>query len=120
MSVTFTAIRTAVTRTVDIPGSPELNVANGNASCIISLLGAAEFCEWCVGSLNAKYAREQLRLSFAKDYTCDDTLSHEAVFGQVVRVVMCGRTKEQVQRYIDKLTEICDFAINHDGSLGWS
>ena len=35
------------------------------------------------------------------------------------RMIHCGRSQEQVERYLSKLKQLCELAIEHGGKLGW-
>ena len=117
MSVTFQAIRLVEGVWCPIEDSPELNVANGNAAAILRVVFQVEPDE-LMGDLHPAVALGKLE-AFADQ---PRQLLKEPSVSQSngVTIYEGGRVADQVARYVEKLRDVCNVALDHGARMGWA
>ena len=98
--------------TEDYPEIPEMNIAQGNAQYLFDLLNIP----WDQsGSMELMELRQRLATTTESrmgEFTQDPTDSGEE--GQGVRMIDFGLDHDRLKRYLDGLTRIVDFGIEHN------
>jgi hypothetical protein len=98
--------------------TPEVNMANGNAAFILSLLGF-EFEDGFGTSDAAEFAeRIKFALVVGGDDKGSETVEYQTEGG--ARVVFCGRHVGYADERLDQLAEIAEWAIANNRRVVWS
>lgn len=87
----------------------EMNVANGNASMILSALGVE--CDDCCGSINANALLKAIA-------ACQPGLMVRA-YHEEGHMISCGVDHSRANRYLEKLKEIAVEAARREELVGW-
>lgn len=107
-----------VTEMVD--GSPELNVANGNAATIFKALGYySEDPNFDFWGMTIDAGELMDRIEKAIPELCERIPSDTKKPGQC-RVIDFGCGADQADRYFRILTDIAFFAMEHGHSISWA
>jgi len=109
MSITFQACKQFGDDLRGVVGSPELNVANGNAGHIFKTLGVhPEYC----GVIDAGVLLDKIESCIPE--TCERQPTSEG------RVFDMGIGSDQADRYFKTLTDIAFFAMENECQVAWS
>ena len=115
----------------------ELNVANSNAAAIVNMLGGpSEGDDWCGVWTKEDLPKIRRQLILLKNKgsaqhveepyeaprkmgVSKDENGLDRIAPQGPRMVYGGRSQEQIDRYIDRLLAIIDFAQKNDAVVSW-
>jgi hypothetical protein len=119
MSVTFYQI---VDQAI-IREARSLNVANGNVPAVLSLMGL-DGADWVSGEIPAgsipDIARRLLKIKNRPAAIAERTCEGYEDPDPGPRVIECGRSFEQVSRYVDVLLAMCAEASKSGASIVWA
>jgi hypothetical protein len=109
----------SVTFFLDVPNSAlDLNVANDNASTVLSLMGL-DGADPTGGRIEPAAAPVILR-RLIKRQNCKSSLDqHVRESCQEGNVMECGRRREQVWRYLEKMMIICSASVKRNVAIVW-
>lgn len=96
----------------------ELNVANGNAPTVLRLMGFYEKDPY-VGLISVKEIPSALRNLIKAQNIHSKILEETMSPYQEGNIVECGRTKEQINRYIEVLIKMCQKAVVNNVPIQW-
>lgn len=95
---------------------PSLNVANGNADVVFTMMGVDPYYCGTIKPEQLGAVLDSVQAQSPADYL-KPTTERRGAAG--CRVIDCGRTWEQVERYRSALLEIINYCQDHNLAMHW-